>query len=299
MKIQTNGTSKVHELPPYKQNKMYNKIKRKWLGYVPVYIILAFFLLVTTFPFLWVLLASLKTNAELMRSPFSWPEVLNFSNYITAFKVGSLGRLFVNSLFISTISTVLCILLATMAAYAVRQGGKWSKIVYFLVVLGIFLPTNALMVPYYLIAGKFNLINTPWALITTYSAMGLPLTLLIIYGFIKRIPTEILESSYIDGSTFVKTYFYIILPLLRPGIATAAIFQFLFSWNEFIFALLLTTDQKMRTLQVGISLFKSTYQNDFTAMFAAIFSSLIPIIVIYIFLQKHIIEGFASGSVKG
>ncbi|SES11716.1 carbohydrate ABC transporter permease [Salipaludibacillus aurantiacus] len=269
------------------------------LGYIPVYLILLFFLIVTTFPFIWILISSLKGNAELMRSPFSLPETWQFANYVEAFSVGNLGRLFWNSLFVSTVSTAVCILFATMAAYAVRKGGKWSKIIYFTIIIGIFLPTNSLLVPYYLIAAQFNLINTPWALITTYMAMGLPLTLLIIYGFVRGVPQEIFESAEIDGCNMFQTYYRILLPLVRPGIATAAIFQFLFAWNEFIFALLLTTDQSVRTLQVGISLFKSVYQNDFTTMFAAIFSSLIPIIIIYIFLQKHIIDGLTSGSVKG
>jgi raffinose/stachyose/melibiose transport system permease protein len=269
------------------------------LGYIPVYLILLFFLIVTTFPFIWILISSLKGNAELMRAPFSLPETWQFANYVEAFRVGNLGRLFWNSLFVSTVSTAVCILFATMAAYAVRQGSKWSKIVYFTIIIGIFLPTNSLLVPYYLIAAQFNLINTPWALITTYMAMGLPLTLLIIYGFVRGVPQEIFESAEIDGCNMFQTYYRILLPLVRPGIATAAIFQFLFAWNEFIFALLLTTDQSVRTLQVGISLFKSVYQNDFTTMFAAIFSSLIPIIIIYIFLQKHIIDGLTSGSVKG
>lgn len=276
-----------------------NQERLKWVNYIPVYMILFFFLAVTVFPFLWVFISSFKTNAELMRTPFSWPETFQFSNYLKAFEVGHLGQLFVNSLFVSIVSTLLCLLFATMAAYAVRQGGKWSKMIYFVIILGIFLPTNALLVPYYIIAGKLHLINTLWALITTYTAMGLPLTLLLVYGFLQRVPNEILEASYIDGCNFFRSYVRVVLPLLKSGMATAAIFQFIFCWNEFIFSLLLTTSQEMRTLQVGISMFNTTFQSDYTTMFAAVFSSVLPVIIIYAVLQKHIISGLAAGAVKG
>ena len=144
-----------------------------------------------------------------------------------------------------------------------------------------------------------NLLNTKMALITTYSAIGLPLTLLIVYGFVSSLPKELFESAQIDGSGFYYTFLRILLPLVRPGLATAGIFQFLLCWNEFLYALLLTSDQSVRTLQVGISLFKSQFSADFSAMFAAIVMSIIPIITMFIFLQRQVIEGLTSGSIKG
>jgi raffinose/stachyose/melibiose transport system permease protein len=271
----------------------------RWVSYVPVYAILLFFLLVTLIPVLWIALASLKTNEELMRSPFALPEIPQYINYLKALSKGTLYRLFLNSLLISTVSTMLCLLVASMASYAIRQGGKWSQKIYVVIIVGIFLPTNSLLVPYFLIAAELNLINTHGALITTYTAVGLPLSLLLVYGFVRGIPNEIIESAEMDGCGFYQTFVRILLPLIRPGLATAAIFQFLFCWNEYIFALILSTDDSVRTMQVGISLFRSQYSNDFVTMFAAIICSIIPVITLFIMLQKQIISGLTSGAVKG
>lgn len=266
---------------------------------VPAYVIVLFFFCVTMLPILWILIGSLKSNAELMSSPFSLPETWQFANYRKAYVVGQLGNLFLNSVFVSLLSVGFCLLIATMAAYAVSQGRKWTVAVYVTMTAGIFLPVNSLMVPYYLIAGKLDLLNTKWALITTYTAMGFPLTLLLVYGFVRSVPKEIMESAYMDGAGFYYTYGRILIPLIRPGMATAAIFQFLLCWNEFLYALLLTSDQKVRTLQVGISLFKSQFNADFAAMFAAIVISVVPIVIIFILLQKQVIQGLTSGALKG
>lgn len=269
------------------------------LAKLPAYIVIAFFFAVTLLPILWIIIGSLKSNSELMSSPFSLPEQWHWVNYKKAYVVGQLGQLFLNSVFVSVLSVISCLFIATMAAYAVNQGKKWVEIIYVIMIAGIFLPINSLMVPYYLISAHFQILNTQWALITTYTAMGFPLTLLLVYGFVRSLPKELMESAYIDGSGFYYTYWNILLPLIRPGMATAAIFQFLLCWNEFLYALLLTSDQKVRTLQVGISLFKSQFNADFAAMFAAIVTSVIPIVIIFIILQKQVIQGLTSGALKG
>lgn len=266
---------------------------------IPVYAVIAFFFCITIVPLLWIVIGSLKTNAELMRSPFTLPSEWHFSNYAKAFQSAKLGQLFINSLTITLVSIALTMLFASMAAYAVHLGGRISKAIYVTIITGIFLPINSLMVPYFMIASNFQLLNTRWALITTYSAIGLPLTLLVIYGFVRSLPKELFESAQIDGSGFYRTFWRILLPLVRPGLATAGIFQFLLCWNEFLYALLLTSDQAVRTLQVGISLFKAQFSADFAAMFAAIVMSIIPIIVFFILLQRQVIEGLTSGSIKG
>ena len=263
------------------------------------YAVVAFFFCVTIVPLCWIVLGSLKTNRELMRSPFSLPETWEFANYRKAYLVGQLDHLFVNSLFVSSLSVILCLLFASMAAYAVHRGGRLAKSVYTVIVTGIFLPVNSLMVPYFLIASHLDLLNTRWALITTYTAMGFPLALLLVYGFVRAVPGEVLESAHIDGAGFVYTYGRIVLPLIRSGLATVAVFQFMLCWNEFLYALLLTSDHHVRTLQVGISLFKSQFNADFAAMFAAIVMSIAPMVVIFILLQRHVIHGLTQGAVKG
>jgi raffinose/stachyose/melibiose transport system permease protein len=263
------------------------------------YGVIAFFFVVTIVPLLWIIIGSLKTNNELMRSPFTLPEQWMFSNYKKAYLVAQLDQLFVNSVIVSSLSVLLCLLIASMAAYAVSQGGRLAQFVYTVMISGIFLPVNSLMVPYFLISANLGLLNTRWALITTYTAVGFPLSLLLVYGFVRAVPKEILESAHIDGAGFVYTYGRIILPLIRSGLATVAVFQFLLCWNEFLYALLLTSDHEIRTLQVGISLFKSQFNADFAAMFAAIVMSIIPMAVLFVLLQRHVIQGLTQGAVKG
>jgi raffinose/stachyose/melibiose transport system permease protein len=263
------------------------------------YLILTFFTLITLLPFLWVVIGSLKTSQSIMVDPFALPDTYQFSNYTNAFIDGDLGKLFINTIIVSLISVFVCLLIATMTSYAVIRGGKFAGLMYSLIIIGIFLPLNSLMVPYFMIVSKLNLLNTLWALITTYTAVGLPFSVLLIYSFLKTLHKELFESAEIDGAGFVKIYTSIVIPLVRPALATAAIFQFLLSWNEFIYALLLTTDNSVRTLQVGISLFKTQFQSDYGLLFAGVVMSVVPVVIIYILLQRLIISGLTAGSVKG
>ena len=264
------------------------------------WVIIISFVFYAVFPFLWLVLASLKTNAELLNNPFTLPEVFQFKNYSNAIQEAGLGRLIINSLVISTSATFLNILFSSMCAFAIARHTFWGNNVLFLMITaGILVPLNALIIPYFAIINFLNLYDTRIGLIIVYCAVGLPVSTFILTEFFKSIPKEIEEASYLDGCNFAARYFKIMLPLALPGLATAGTFQFILCWNEFIYAMLLTSSTDIRTIQFGISYFTNQFFSDYVGMFAAVVISIIPSITVFILFQEKVINGLTAGSVKG
>ena len=264
------------------------------------WVIIISFVFYAVFPFLWLVLASLKTNAELLNNPFTLPEVFQFKNYSNAIQEAGLGRLIINSLVISTSATFLNILFSSMCAFAIARHTFWGNNVLFLMITaGILVPLNALIIPYFAIINFLNLYDTRIGLIIVYCAVGLPVSTFILTEFFKSIPKEIEEASYLDGCNFAARYFKIMLPLALPGLATAGTFQFILCWNEFIYAMLLTSSTDIRTIQFGISYFTNQFFSDYVGMFAAVVISIIPSIAVFVLFQEKVINGLTAGSVKG
>ena len=264
------------------------------------WIIIISFVLYAIFPFLWLILASLKTNAELLDDPFKLPEVFQFKNYTEAIEAAGLIQLIINSLVISSSATFLNVLVSSMCAFAIARHTFWGNNVLFLMIAsGILIPLNALIIPYYAINNYLHLYDTRTGLILVYCAVGLPVSTFILTEFFKSIPKEIEEASTLDGCNFVSRYFRIMLPLALPGLATAGTFQFILCWNEFIYAMLLTSSTEIRTIQFGISYFTNQFFSDYVGMFAALVVSIIPSITVFILFQERVITGLTAGSVKG
>ena len=264
------------------------------------WIIIISFVLYAIFPFLWLILASLKTNAELLDDPFKLPEVFQFKNYTEAIEAAGLIQLIINSLIISSSATFLNVLVSSMCAFAIARHIFWGNNVLFLMISsGILIPLNALIIPYYAIINYLHLYDTRTGLILVYCAVGLPVSTFILTEFFKSIPKEIEEASTLDGCNFVSRYFRIMLPLALPGLATAGTFQFILCWNEFIYAMLLTSSTEIRTIQFGISYFTNQFFSDYVGMFAALVVSIIPSITVFILFQERVITGLTAGSVKG
>ena len=264
------------------------------------WIIIISFVLYAIFPFLWLILASLKTNAELLDDPFKLPEVFQFKNYTEAIEAAGLIQLIINSLIISSSATFLNVLVSSMCAFAIARHIFWGNNVLFLMISsGILIPLNALIIPYYAIINYLHLYDTRTGLILVYCAVGLPVSTFILPEFFKSIPKEIEEASTLDGCNFVSRYFRIMLPLAIPGLMTAGTFQFILCWNEFIYAMLLTSSTEIRTIQFGISYFTNQFFSDYVGMFAALVVSILPSITVFILFQERVITGLTAGSVKG
>ena len=271
-----------------------------YAGNIFKWTVLLFFFFFTFLPLVWLVISSFKTNLELQTAPFALPVEWQFVNYLKALQVAELPRLFVNSVFVSVTSTALAMLITSMAAFVFsREKFRGQQSLLNLIIAGVLVPIIALMAPYFRLTNALRLYDSLWALILTYTAINIPISTFLMYGFMKSIPAELEEAAVIDGASFYQRFNLVIFPLSRIGLATAGTFVFLFSWNEFIYAMLLTSSVESRTLQLGIRFFTSQFFTDYTAMFAAIVVTIIPSILVYIFMHEKIIKGLTSGALKG
>lgn len=284
---------------------MESKIKSRTLKQTLIdifrWFLIIFFAAYTLFPLIWLILASFKTNFEFLTGPaFALPEVWQIQNYINALTVAGLGRMMLNSVIVGVCATVVNAVVASMAGYCIsRFRFKGRENLFLLFTVGILVPLNALMVPYFVIINKLGLYNTYGGMILLYTAIGIPMSTVIIRGLMDSIPLEIEEAAYIDGCGFFGRFFHVVLPLARTGIVTAATFEFLTCWNEFVFANLIVSSDKLRTIQVGIRYFTNQFSTDYVSMYAAIVISIVPSILGYVIFQEQIISGMTSGAVKG
>jgi len=267
---------------------------------VAKWLVLGFFFFFTFVPLIWLLISSFKTNLELQMKPFALPAVWQIQNYVNAIQISNLPRLFLNSVVVSSVSTALTLVITSMAAFVfAREKFPMQQALLNVILAGVLVPIIALMAPYFRLTNALQLYDSLWALILTYTAINLPISTFLMHGFMKTIPKELEEAAVIDGASFFQRFSRIIFPLSRVGMVTAGTFVFLFGWNEFIYALLLTSRIQSRTLQLGIRFFVSQFFTDYTSMFAAIVLTIIPSIAVYVFLHEKIIKGLASGALKG
>lgn len=265
----------------------------KWIAMI-------FFAVYTLFPLVWLFITSLKTNAEYFDSPFILPKIPQIKNYMKAVSVANLDRMIFNSITVGAVATALNIFIASMAAYAIaRFKFKGREIIFALFSAGIMVPLNAMMVSYFTIFSKLHLLDSLSALRILYAAIGLPISVFIIRGFMDSFPKEIEEAAYVDGCGFYGRFFKVVLPLTRTGLITAATFQFITCWNEFVYANLLTSSPTKKTIQLGVRYFTNQFTTDYVSMYAAIVIAIIPSILMYILFQEQIITGLTAGAVKG
>lgn len=284
-----------------KKNKIHEQLTPKTVVIkIAKWFLILFFGIYTLFPLVWLFVTSLKTNAEYFDNPFSLPAVIQFQNYVNAFSQANLGRMIINSITVSVIATFINIMAAAMASYAIsRFQFKGKEAIFAMFSAGVMVPLNALMVPYFTIFSRAGLLDSLNSLRILYAAIGLPMSVFIVRGFMDSFPREIEEAAYVDGCGFYGRFLRIVLPLTKIGLVTAATFQFLTCWNEFVYANLLTSSPATKTIQIGIRYFTNQFTTDYVSMYAAIVIAIIPSIIGYMLFQEQIISGLTSGAVKG
>src|SRR6056297_2249138 len=213
-------------------------------------LLLVAFAVIQVYPFLWLLLFSFKSNSEIFGGNIAgFPQSWLWGNYRDAFFGGKVGLYLFNSVVVTGITIFITLFTACMAAYAItRMRWKLSKPVMVLFLLGMMIPLHATLLPLFLIFSKINLLNTYWCLILPYVGFGLPIAIFILVGFMKNIPLAMEESAFIDGASIYRSFFLIILPIVKPAMATVAIFTFLGSWNELMFAITFISKQVQNSL---------------------------------------------------
>jgi raffinose/stachyose/melibiose transport system permease protein len=257
-------------------------------------------LAVTTLPFLFVVVTSLKTQQETFSEPvWALPTQVFFGNYLAVLR-GPYLTYFGNSVLVVGVSVLLIVLLSAMAAYVfARMHFRLNKLLFGLVIAGMIVPLHATLVPIYLLTRNLGLYDTQFALIGPYVALSLPISIFILTEFMRQIPRELEEAAQLDGCGPFKIFWRIFFPLSTPGLATVAIYNGIALWNEFIFAYMLTSTPAHRTLPLAVWDFQGQYSSNIPAMLAVVTMTSLPLIVAYAFGQERLIRGMMAGSLKG
>ena len=268
---------------------------------VIIYIGLIFWMIVNLFPVYWMFTFSLKNNAEIFGSNvIGLPQHWLWSNYTTALKTGKMGLYFMNSAIVAAATILITLAVALMATFALtRLLWKRRKTLNKFFMLGLTIPIHASIVPVYVTLSRLNMLNTYWALIIPYSAFSLAMAILVCTGFMNEIPRELDESACIDGCGVWGIFFRIIVPLMKPAVATVGIYTFLQCWNELMFANIFISKSALRTLPVGVQALSGQYTTEWGPIGAALVLATFPTLFVYIFLSKKIQESFIAGAVKG
>lgn len=256
------------------------------------------------FPFIMVVINSLKQKRDIIKSPFSWLftiKGLSFDNFVKAFTQMDFINAFKNSLIVTVSATVLVTLLAAMLAYYIVRHNNWiAKLTFALMVASMIIPFQAIMIPLVSIyGGTLNILNHRITLIFMHTGFSMAMSVFMFHGFIKgNVPMALEEAAYIDGCTHSQTFFKIVLPLLKPIISTMVILNSLAFWNDFLLPSLVLTDKKLLTLPLSTYSFYGTYSADYGTIMAGLLLCVIPILILYVILQKQIIGGVVAGAVK-
>lgn len=256
------------------------------------------------FPFVMVVINSLKQKRDIIKSPFSWLftiKGLSFDNFVKAFTQMDFLNAFKNSLIVTVSATALVTLLAAMLAYYIVRHKNWiSNMTFALMVASMIIPFQAIMIPLVSIyGGTLNILNHRLTLIFMHTGFSMAMSVFMFHGFLNgNIPIALEEAAYIDGCTHSQTFFKIVFPLLKPIISTMVILNALAFWNDFLLPSLVLTDKKLLTLPLSTYSFYGTYSADYGTIMAGLLLCVIPILVLYVALQKQIINGVVAGAVK-
>jgi len=252
------------------------------------------------FPLYILLNVAVKSKEELAASPYSFPRGIELGNFTQAAKQADYFTLMKNSLVLTAITVVFLIILSAMASYAISRGrSRYHRFLYVFFLAGLMVPLQMIMLPLYKIISQIGLMNNTAALVLIYLGSGMSFLVFYFVGFLKTIPRELDEAAKIDGASKQMTFWLVIFPLMKTSVLTVAVLQVIWIWNDFLIPLLFLNNYKKMTLMVGIYSFVGERGSDWTMMFALITISIIPVILLYIFLQKYIVEGFTAGAIKG
>lgn len=264
------------------------------------HVVMTVWCIIVLFP-LWVLVInSFKTRLTIYTNPFWIPVKWNFSNYSTVLSDGEFLIYFKNSFIVVVLSLLLVLVFASLASYALASWkGRVSKALFLFIIAGMMLPIKIASIRLLEIIRTLGLLNTIWSLIPIYAAMGVPIGVFILTEFIREIPHELIEAAVIDGAGRFHIFVTVIIPLIRPALATVAIYNLVPFWNDLWFPLIFINDEKSKTLLLGVTRLFGQYQTDWSKVLAVLTLSAVPVLVLYLTMSKQFIKGATAGAVKG
>ena len=258
---------------------------------------------VTAIPLLWLVVLSFKSDTDILNNPFSLPEHIDLANYERALDTLPLFKMFGNTLIVAVFALLISLVCTFMISYAITRlhfdHAKIPNGLYLLFVSGLTIPPYIVIFPTYRIIVAMGLLGSRFSLILPLAATTMALGVLLMVGFLREFPTEIEEAAIIDGCNIYQMCTQVVLPIIKPVLATVIIFNVLYFWNEYPISSVLVNDTNMMTISLGASMFRGRYSMDYSGMIAATVIIIIPQLVFYVFFQKYIVEGMTAGAVKG
>lgn len=258
--------------------------------------------LIASAPFVWMILTSIKQPSELFTNPVRIlpTQGIYWDAYRQVWTEGNFGRYFFNSLYVSLVATSVSVVLAVLAALGFARysivGGNYLLLG---VLLSQLFPLVLLVPPYYSLMRNLGILNSHLSLIIAYISFALPFSIWMLTGYVRAIPVELEEAAMVDGSSRLGAHLRITLPLAGPGLAATVIYCFILAWNEFLFATTFITSPNLRTLPIGLQAFIGEYQTDWNLLMAGAVVTTLPVVVLFIFLQRFLVAGLTAGAVKG
>lgn len=275
------------------------KVIKKYYIAIPIIMITIFILV----PLLWVMILSFKTNIEIVNSPLSIPDFFNFKNFIDAWHTVEVIRMFANTIFLASVSVSIILVISIPSSYAIARfklkSRKQQNFVYTFFISGLIIPVFILIFPIFMMTVKMGIQDTYLALALPYIAGSIPFNTLLLVGGFKGFPKEIEEAAIIDGCGLFDSIVRILLPIVKPVVATLLVFNFLYIWNEFPLASILINKNEMWTVALSISKFRGLYDINYGATAAYMIIIIIPQLIFYSFFQRFIIAGMTAGAIKG
>ena len=275
-------------------------MRRPKISKILTYVILSVWSLIVLFPIWTLLINSFKVQKDIFANPFGLPKHFTLNGYITAWTQGRFDLYFYNTIFVTVTSLLLILLLGSLAAYALAKWKSWvTKFLYFFFIAGLMIPIRLGTIDLVRLMKFLGLLNTLWSLIPVYVAMGMPIATFVLTAFIQGLPNEMFDAARVDGASEWNIYAYIVLPLLRPALATVAIFNMIKIWNDFWFPLVFIRAEQSRTIALGVSLLFGEYQTDWNKALSVLSLAAMPILVLYVILSREFIKGLTAGAIKG
>lgn len=274
--------------------------RRPWLDAV-TYIALTLASLISMFPVLWAITTALKTDGEVNSFPPTLlPGKLNLGNFSAVIFQSDFPKYLLNSVIVTVICILVATLIAAHAAYALTNFRiRYKKQMMFIILMTSMVPPVAMLVPLYMLSVKLGLYDTRFLLILIYTAWRVPVLAWILRGFFEKLPKELMEAGIIDGCSQAMVFYRIILPISKPGIVSAALLSAVYVWNDFLVSSTFTTKNELRMLSIGLYNYISQYGIQWGKLMAAVTISIVPIVILFVLLQRHFVEGMAAGAVKG
>ena len=264
-----------------------------------IVLLLVLYAVIIILPLLWMVMSGLKTNRELFLSPWTLPEVLNFSNYLKAWSAG-IGRYFLNSVIVTALATALDLFCSCSLAFALsRYRFRGSKALLMFVISGLMLAPQVSLISNYRLLQWLHLYDTYFAIIIPTATFRIPFTTFLIWSYLVTMDKDLEEAAAMEGGRDWQALVYILMPLLKPILATGILLTAKYAWNDFLFPLVFTESSALKTIPYGLSSMQSTQDTNWTVLLAALTISALPMVLLFILLQKQFVRGLAAGGVKG